>query len=225
MEDNQTQVCVNIGGKLGELIIAAAVFKRINQPISSFVSKVQNGTTSEWYNLSVFQFFDNNQLSGLDAFMNQVGNEETHWIFPDEVVENNKTLSRKLGVLFDTKKVTPTKVKKGLFTKKPDTLNSISQYINNSMMHILNKIETERVQAIGCIECLWSMTKFKESASPESTFLELQLGNVDEYMKLDTAAMDAVNLLPKPDHPSVFGSLFGVLNRCKTKLGPRTLDR
>jgi len=223
MEEDQTEVAVSVGGKLGELIISAAVFKRTSCPISSFASEGEG--KSEMYQLSVFQFFDNNQLSGLDAFMNQIGNEDAHWIFPDDIFENNKSLARKLNILFESKKVTPTKVKKALYSKKSDTLQSISLYIPASMTHVLNKIETERSHAIGCVECLWSMTKFREQASPETTSMELQLGNVNEYMRLDTAAMDAVNLLPKPDHPSVFGSLFGVLNRCKTKLGTRTLDR
>jgi len=30
-------------------------------------------------------------------------------------------------------------------------------------------------------------------------------------MKVDSAAAEAVNLLPKSDHPSKFGSLYGVL--------------
>ena len=55
--------------------------------------------------------------------------------------------------------------------------------------------------------------------------IEISIGTLDSYMRLDTAACDAVNLFPKPDDPSQFGSIYGVLNRCKTKMGPRLLDR
>eukprot|EP01035_Chromulina_nebulosa_P027980 gene27980-36867_t len=44
-------------------------------------------------------------------------------------------------------------------------------------------------------------------------------------MRLNSSAADAINLLPKPDHPSQFGSLYGILNRCKTKMGSRLLER
>jgi len=54
---------------------------------------------------------------------------------------------------------------------------------------------------------------------------EIQLKSLAQYMKLDSAAAEAVNLLPKSDHPSKFGSLYGVLNRCKTKMGSRFLER
>ena len=55
--------------------------------------------------------------------------------------------------------------------------------------------------------------------------VELKLGYLDTFMRLDSAAAEAVNLLPKADHPSQYGSLFGVLNRCRTSMGSRLLDR
>ena len=53
----------------------------------------------------------------------------------------------------------------------------------------------------------------------------LRLGSLHAFMRLDSAAVEAVNLLPKADHPSPLGSIFGVLNRCKTKMGQRLLER
>jgi len=55
--------------------------------------------------------------------------------------------------------------------------------------------------------------------------VELKLGYLDAFMRLDSAAAEAVNLLLKADHPSQYGSLFGVLNRCRTSMGSRLLDR
>ncbi len=43
-------------------------------------------------------------------------------------------------------------------------------------------------------------------------------------MRLDFAAANAINLFPKPDDPSPYASLFGILNRCKTKMGQRMLE-
>ena len=53
----------------------------------------------------------------------------------------------------------------------------------------------------------------------------LRLGSLDTFMRLDSAAVEAVNLLPRADHPSPLGSIYGVLNRCKTKMGQRLLER
>jgi DNA mismatch repair protein MSH2 len=53
----------------------------------------------------------------------------------------------------------------------------------------------------------------------------LSFGSLDSFMRLDSAAAEAVNLLPRPDHPSSYGSLFGILNRCKSKMGSRMLER
>jgi DNA mismatch repair ATPase MutS len=75
------------------------------------------------------------------------------------------------------------------------------------------------------MECIWIVSKYREKVENGSPQLTVELGGIERYMKLDSPAADAVNLLPKPDHPSVFGSIYGVLNRCKTKLGSRTLDR
>ena len=43
-------------------------------------------------------------------------------------------------------------------------------------------------------------------------------GNLGQYMKLDSAAADAAMLLPDPTFPHKHGSLFDILNKCKTKV-------
>jgi DNA mismatch repair protein MSH2 len=50
-------------------------------------------------------------------------------------------------------------------------------------------------------------------------------GSLSQYMRLDSAAANAINLFPKSDDPSPYGSLYGLLNRCKTKMGQRLLER
>ena len=54
---------------------------------------------------------------------------------------------------------------------------------------------------------------------------DLTFGSLSQYMCLDSAASNAINLFPKSDDPSPFASLFGLLNRCKTKMGQRLLER
>ena len=44
-------------------------------------------------------------------------------------------------------------------------------------------------------------------------------------MRMDSAGAAAIHLLPRSDDPSPYASVFGVLNRCNTKMGKRLLER
>ena len=60
---------------------------------------------------------------------------------------------------------------------------------------------------------------------PPSNFHELKLGRLDSCMRLDSAAADAIMLLPDKKAPnSSSGSIFGVLNQTKTGMGARLLE-
>ncbi len=73
------------------------------------------------------------------------------------------------------------------------------------------------------------------STSDEKTSgtFELLPGDITSYMTMDRTAMECINLLP-PSHAGISNvvvggsmdtnSLFGVLNRCKTKMGTRMLE-
>ena len=56
----------------------------------------------------------------------------------------------------------------------------------------------------------------------------LHLGHLDQFMRLDLAATHSLNLFPDSQGKASLGrnaSVFGVLNHCVTKLGPRLLRR
>lgn len=74
------------------------------------------------------------------------------------------------------------------------------------------------------LHSLCSYMKLLESEEECGAYI-ISPGSLDVYMKLDSKAADAINLFPKSDDPSVYGSLYGLLNRCKTKMGQRLLDR
>ncbi len=61
-----------------------------------------------------------------------------------------------------------------------------------------------------CFCCLNSYLKLCDDNLDFGTY-KLQLGSLSSYMRLDSAAAEAVNLLPRPDHPSKLGSIFGML--------------
>ena len=73
-----------------------------------------------------------------------------------------------------------------------------------------------------------------ESSESESGAYEVEAGALDSYLTLDRTAAEAVNLLPplrgSGTAECVVGgkesnnSVYGVLNRCRTRMGPRTLE-
>lgn len=65
----------------------------------------------------------------------------------------------------------------------------------------------------------------RDTSSTSSGTYSLSFGSLRAFMRLDSAAAAAINLFPRPDDPSPHGSLFGVLNRCRTKMGTRLLER
>ena len=93
-----------------------------------------------------------------------------------------------------------------------------------SATHLTNTCETEKPFAYACMNVIITSLKLMELDELHG-MVDFSFGSLNTCMRLDSAAAEAVNLLPKPDHPSQFGSIYGVLNRCKTKMGSRLLDR
>lgn len=70
-----------------------------------------------------------------------------------------------------------------------------------------------------------ALIKYLGLSSDQSNMGQYALYQHDlaEYMKLDAAALKALNLMPGPRDGSKTMSLFGLLNHCKTPMGPRLL--
>jgi DNA mismatch repair protein MSH2 len=70
-----------------------------------------------------------------------------------------------------------------------------------------------------------ALIKYLSLMSNSSNFGQYALYQHDlaQYMKLDASALRALNLMPGPRDGSKTMSLFGLLNHCKTPMGPRLL--
>lgn len=70
-----------------------------------------------------------------------------------------------------------------------------------------------------------ALIKYLKVMSDQSNFGQYQLYQHDlsQYMKLDAAALRALNLMPGPRDGSKTMSLYGLLNQCKTPVGSRLL--
>ena len=82
--------------------------------------------------------------------------------------------------------------------------------------------QTELKLAMGAAS---SLIKYLGVMSDSTNFGQYQLYQHDlsQYMKLDSSALRALNLMPGPRDGSKSMSLFGLLNHCKTPVGSRLL--
>ncbi len=83
---------------------------------------------------------------------------------------------------------------------------------------------TDLKLAMGAAACL---IKYLGAMADPSNFGQYQLYQHDlsQYMKLDAAALKALNLMPGPRDGAKNMSLYGLLNHCKTPAGSRLLSQ
>ena len=53
---------------------------------------------------------------------------------------------------------------------------------------------------------------------------ELVVGHLKQFVRLDTATISALNLMPQRDDRNKFCSVYGILNHCQTPMGRRLLE-
>jgi len=212
-------------------LISAALYRRMVSSIHglSHDSMTSTGTLQKQQQMAqivMFEFSDNEQFSCLDTFLtSQISDGVTLYI-PEENNDQAKGDCRKVHDIISNKPVQEViYMKKSSFQRKADTMLSVLKLVGRTT-HTTNTAETEMPLALGCVDCLIQVLGLLESGSDGGNVTyDLCYGSLQTHMRLDSAAADAINLLPKPDHPSQFGSLYGVLNRCRTKLGSRLLNR
>jgi len=200
---------------------AIQVMKKNNQRSigAAVLSRSQKSLELIW-RLDLFEFLDNEQFSNFDSLLLSIGDCEI--CLPEEISDQSKLDNRKILGLIKGKNLVQHNVNKSLF-KSANIDEALRKLVGDSS-HVVNVADTECPQAYGCIQCLikqYDLLKDQDSLGK----YYLHLSSLNSFMKLDSAAAEAVNLLPHISHPSKYGSIFGVLNRCKTKMGQRLLER
>ena len=167
--------------------------------------------------IDIFQFVDNDQFSNIDSFLLQIG---PCALYLSEELEEKRVEGKKIQNLVGERDIELVFAKKSTFKRGNDCISSLDkvEFENRS---ILTVYEVELSLGLSCLTCLVHC----QCLEGNGEVFKLNRGSLHAYMRLDSAAAEAVNLLPRPDHPSQYGSLFGVLNRCKTKSGSRLLER
>ena len=182
------------------------------------------------YSLEVFDFLDSEQLSNMDAFLLHLGKVDLY--LSDELEDTSKGMGKRVASILQHKQdIEIHFLKKSVMTKKAETSTLLSNLVDKPS-HATNTVEVQSPMAFGVLDALLSQAKLSPKIASHGTVDEEYLGKfsfsigaLSTIMRLDSAAADAVHLLPKSDQPSKFGSIFGVLNRGVTKMGSRLLER
>lgn len=201
---DETHAAVLFGKRQGQKCVGACVRRRVG---------------SRW-SLELFEFCDNEQYSNFDSFLVQLG---ASTVFIADDVATSKHESRKIFALLERSGITVQQVKRSASFRKAEVPAALLKLVG-STTHSITVAESERELAYPAIDCLVQRLSLLDDVDAFGTY-DFVLSSLEVFMKLDSAAVDALCLLPKPDLPSQYGSVFGVLNRCRTKMGARLLDR
>ena len=199
-------IAVNISHKQSRKRIGISSLKQINR-------KDYNDTTN--YTLKLYEFNDNEQFSYLDTFLTQLGSCIIY--LSNEYEDKNKKIDSKkiTNLLLNKKDIEIIYIKHSLFqpNSKNDIQSNIFKLISNDQTishttHIINTAEGEMPLAYYSIQVLITSQQLLETDEYVGK-ISIELSSLDIFMRLDSSASDAINLLPKPDHPSQYGSIFG----------------
>ncbi len=189
---------ITIQTKSGSKRIGASVYERKNR--KSLEDEI-------YFLISLFEFDDNEQFSTLDSFLNQV-NPSIIYI-PDEYQDSNKRDGKKLSNILFGRNIETVFVKKYHFINSKLDLTSKINKLAGRATHVTNSMEVEMPLAFSCIECLIRSLRLMDNDEHHGR-CEFKFDSLNMFLRLNSATSEAVNLLPKPDHPSQFGSIFGI---------------
>lgn len=167
--------------------------------------------------LGVTEFLDNDVYSNFESLLIQLGVKEC--IIQADAQRKDVELS-KLRTIADNCGVALAEKPSGDFGSK-DIEQDLSRLLQGDQA-FGTLPQTDLKLAMGSAAAL---IKYLGLLSDPSNFGNYQLYQHDlsQYMKLDAAALKALNLMPGPRDGSKNMSLYGLLNHCKTPVGGRLL--
>ena len=183
----------------------------------------------------------------LDKISNMINSRQD--IAPDHIATRSETPENALSNIIPT---LPKEVQS--ITQSSNTTNIINDHLDSILCHLLGKDneENEKDQtssyntykndtrlfddtlAQKAVMLLLLMEDLASTSNEQTNgIFEILPGEISSYLSMDRTAMESINLLP-PSHAGISNvvvggtsdtnSLFGILNRCKTKMGVRLLE-
>ncbi|KAI5304180.1 MutS-like protein [Ascosphaera pollenicola] len=170
--------------------------------------------------LGVSEFADNDLFSNFESMIIQLGVKEC--ILPIETAKKDPEL-QKLRQILRNCDITITQRPGSDFGVK-DIEQDLSRLLRDESMAAGMSPVTELKHAMGAAAAL---VKYLGVMHDPSNFGQYRIyqHNLSEFMKLDAAAVRALNLMPGPRDGSKNMSLYGLLNHCKTPVGNRLLSQ
>lgn len=167
--------------------------------------------------LGVSEFVDNDMYSNFEALVIQLGVKEGLVIADNQ--KKDPELA-KLRSILDSCGAAITDRSSGDFATR-DIEQDLSRLLRDDKT-VGTLPQTDLKLAMGSAAAL---IKYLGAMSDPSNFGQYKLYQHDlsQYMKLDSSAVRALNLMPSPRDGSKNMSLYGLLNHCKTPIGGRLL--
>lgn len=201
------------GGESAPIILAIKVSAKANEARNVGVCFADASVRE----LGVSEFLDNDLYSNFESLLIQLGVKEclimTDGQKKDVELTKLRTIADNCGIAVSERPMADYGTK--------DIEQDLARLLKNDKATDTLP-QTDLKLAMGSAAAL---IKYLGVMSDASNFGQYQLYQHDlsQYMKLDAAALRALNLMPGPRDGSKTMSLYGLLNHCKTPLGSRLL--
>ncbi|XP_067950413.1 DNA mismatch repair protein Msh2-like [Watersipora subatra] len=199
------------GGESDETFGVAAILVSSVDGVQTVGLALADQTNREF---TLAEFKDNDRFSGLEAALIQLNSKEVLIRTGDATPQPVRDILKLSNCLI-------TERKKADFASKSTTQDLERLLKQRSDMSAESLPELDKKLAVSCLGVLINYLEFMSDASNFHKY-KLKAFDLSQYVKLDTAAVKALNLLPLgPDSKEV--CLYKLLNRCKTGPGQRLL--